>query len=79
MKRIIKKLFPLILVTGVLALTGVQVSCGSGSRGYSRSYSGSYSDGIMYERHKSNKGRKVKSNIKVRGTNKANGHTTRSY
>jgi len=75
MKRIIKKLFPLILVAGVLALTGVQVSCGSGARGYS----GSYSDGIMYERHKSNKGRKVKSNIKVRGTNKANGHTTRSY
>ena len=33
----------------------------------------------MYERHQSNKARNIKSNIKVKGTNKANSHTTRSY
>ena len=37
------------------------------------------SEKTMYERQQSNKARKVKSNIKVRGTNKANSHTTRTY
>ena len=67
MKRIMKKLLPLLLIVGVLALTGVQVGCGSSSKGN------------MYERQQSNKGRKIKSNIKVKGTNKSNSHTTRSY
>ncbi|MBQ6741092.1 MAG: hypothetical protein IJR04_00695 [Bacteroidales bacterium] len=75
MKRIMKKLLPLVLIAGVLALTGVQVSCGSSSK----SRSNNNSKGIMYERQKSNKGRKINSNIKVKGTNKANSHTTRSY
>ena len=67
MKRIMKKLLPLVLVAGVLALTGVQVSCGSSNKAN------------MYERHQSNKGRKINSNIKVKGTNKSNSHTTRTY
>ncbi len=33
----------------------------------------------MYGRKQTNKGATVKSNIKVKGSNKANGHTTRSY
>ena len=36
-------------------------------------------NGTMYQRHQSSKGVKVKSNIKVHGNNKANGHTTRTY
>ena len=65
MKRILKKTLPMLLIAGVLAMSGVAVSCQSNK--------------TMYERHQSNKGNKVKSNIKVRGTNKTNGHTTRSY
>ena len=65
MKAILKKALPLLLIAGVLAMSGVQVSC-------------SCSD-TMYKRSQSNKGRKVKSNIKVKGNNKANGRTTRSY
>lgn len=65
--RMAKKLLPLVLVAGVLALSGVQVSCKSSDKAQ------------MYERQQSNKGRKVKSNIKVKGTNKSNGHTTRTY
>ena len=67
MKMIMKKLLPLVLIAGVLALTGVQVSCKSSNKVN------------MHERHQSNKGRKINSNIKVKGTNKANSHTTRSY
>ncbi len=33
----------------------------------------------MYKRQQTNKGSKVNSNIKVRGTNKRNRHTTRTY
>lgn len=66
MKRIMKKLLPLLLMAGVLALSGVQVSCKSSSAN-------------MYQRQQSNKGSKVKSNIKVKGSNKSNSHTTRSY
>lgn len=64
--RMAKKLLPLVLVAGVLALSGVQVSCKSSSE-------------TMYQRNQTNKGRKVKSNIKVKGTNKSNSHTTRTY
>lgn len=55
----------MLLLASVLSMSGVTVSCQSNK--------------TMYERHQTNKGRKVKSNIKVRGTNKANGHTTRTY
>lgn len=76
MKNILKKAMPLLLIAAVLSLSGMQLSCGSSSKSHSRSNS---SKGVMYERHQSNKGHKVKSNIKVKGTNKANGRTTRSY
>ena len=66
MKRILKKALPMLLVAGVLAMSGVATSCKG-------------SDKTMYERHQSNKGSKVKSNIKVKGSNRTNGHTTRSY
>lgn len=66
MKRILRKALPMLLVAGVLAMSGVAVSCKS-------------SEKTMYERQQSNKGRKVKSNIKVKGSNRTNGHTTRSY
>ena len=65
MKAILKKALPLLLIAGVLSMSGVQVSCSSSD--------------TMYKRSQSNKGRKVKSNIKVKGNNKANGRTTRSY
>lgn len=65
MKRILKKALPLLLAAGVLAMSGAFAAC-SGSD-------------TMYKRSKSNKGRKVKTNIKVKGNNKANSHTTRSY
>ena len=55
-----------MLLAGGLAMSGALASCGSSQR-------------TMYERQQSNKSQKVKSNIKVRGTNKANSHTTRSY
>lgn len=64
-----KKVLPLLLLAGILATGASMVSCKSSSR----------SGEVMYERHQSNKGAKVKSNIKVKGSNKANGHTTRSY
>ena len=66
MKRILKKSLPLLLLAAVLAMSGVATSCKS-------------SDKTMYERHQSNKSRKVNSNIKVKGTNTSHGHTTRSY
>lgn len=66
MKRILKKALPMLLVAAVLAMSGVATSCKS-------------SEKTMYERHQTSKGRKVKSNIKVKGTNRSHGHTTRSY
>lgn len=66
MKKIMKKLLPLMLVAGVLAMSGVQVSCKSSSEN-------------MYQRQQSNKAKKIKSNIKVKGTNKSHGHTNRTY
>lgn len=71
MKKIAKKLLPFLLLAAVLAIGSVPVSC--------QSSKGSRTSGSMYERKKSNSGRTVKSNIKVRGTNKANGRTTRTY
>ena len=66
MKRIAKTLLPMLLVAGVLAMSGAAVSCKS-------------SDQTMYGRKQTNKGATIKSNIKVKGSNKTNGHTTRSY
>ena len=66
MKNILKKGRPIVLAAAVLAMSGMAVSSCS-------------SEKTMYERHQTNKGTKVKSNIKVKGTNKANRHTTRSY
>ena len=66
MKRILKNSIPMLLVVAVLSLTGVFSACGS-------------TNDNMYKRSQSNKARTVKSNIKVKGTNRANGHTTRSY
>lgn len=66
MRKIMKKLLPLMLVAGVLALSGVQVSCKSSSDN-------------MYQRQQTNKAKKIKSNIKVKGTNKSHGHTNRTY
>lgn len=65
MKHIAKKIMPVVLAAAVLAMSGLAVSCGGEQN--------------MYERHQTSKGVKVKSNIKVQGTNKANRHTTRSY
>ena len=66
MKKIIRKMLPLLLVAGVLSMSGVQVSCKSSSE-------------TMYQRQQSNKASKVKSNIKVKGTNRSHGHTNRTY
>ncbi len=66
MRKMMKKLLPLLLMAGVLAMSGVQVSCKGSSD-------------TMYERQQSNKSRKIKSNIKVKGTNRSHGHTNRTY
>ena len=66
MKKIMKKLLPLMLVAGVLAMSGVQVSCKSSSDN-------------MYQRQQSNRAKNITSNIKVKGTNKSHGHTNRTY
>lgn len=66
MKSILKKLMPMALVAAILALGTLPVACKS-------------SPETMYPRKSSRKGQTVKSNIKVKGTNKANSHTTRSY
>ncbi|MGX8712172.1 MAG: hypothetical protein ACSW8I_00615 [bacterium] len=66
MKRIAKKLLPFLMLAAVVSIGTLPVSCQS-------------SKGSMYERKKSNSSRAVKSNIKVKGTNKANSHTTRTY
>lgn len=73
MKNILKRSMPVVLAATLLAMGAVAVSCSSGKKGTPRTNS------TMYERHQSNKGAKVKSNIKVKGSNKSNGHTTRSY
>ncbi|MBP5677714.1 MAG: hypothetical protein J6W88_04360 [Bacteroidales bacterium] len=67
MKTIFRKMPVMLLVAAVLFMgAGLVSSCKS-------------SEPSMYERHQTNKGTKVNKNIKVKGSNKANGHTTRSY
>ena len=73
MKNLLKKSLPFLLMAAVLAMCGTFTSCGSSQPGTKRG------NGEMYERYQAKRGSKVKSNIKVRGSNKANGHTTRSY
>ena len=69
-----KKSMPILLIAAVLAMCGTVTSCSSNKQLGTKPTNGS-----MYERQQSNRGSKVKSNIKVRGSNKSNGHTTRSY
>lgn len=66
MKNILKKSLPFALIAAILALGSIQISCKSSSE-------------TMYPRKSSKKSQTVKSNIKVKGTNKANSHTTRTY
>ena len=74
MKNLLKKSIPVLLAAAVIVMCGSLTSCGGSSQmGTKRG------DGTMYERQQSNKGSKVKSNIKVKGSNKTNGHTTRQY
>jgi hypothetical protein len=65
MKRILKKAMPLLLAALVVSASMLAVGCKS--------------DDNMYGRKQTNKGTTIKSNIKVKGSNKTNGHTTRSY
>ena len=65
MKRILKKAMPVMLAALVMSAGMLAVGCKSND--------------TMYGRKQSNKGTTVKSNIKVKGSNKTNGHTTRSY
>lgn len=74
MKNLLKKSLPILLVAAVVAMCGGFSSCSN-----ERQLGTKRGDGTMYERSQSNRGNKVKSNIKVRGSNKSNGHTTRSY
>ena len=64
-KRMLKKTMPLLLAALVVSACTLAVGCKSND--------------TMYGRKQTNKGATIKSNIKVRGSNKANGHTTRSY
>lgn len=73
MKKLLRKSLPILLVAAVLTMCGTFTSCSSSKPGTKRG------SGTMYERYQSGRGSKVKSNIKVRGSNKSNGHTTRSY
>ena len=74
MKNLLKKSMPILLIAAVLAMCGTVTSCSSNKQLGTKP-----TNGYMYERQQSNRGSKVKSNIKVRGTNRTNGHTTRSY
>ena len=65
MKKTLKKAMPLLLAALVMSASMLAVGCKS--------------DDNMYGRKQSNKGTTIKSNIKVKGSNKTNGHTTRSY
>lgn len=72
MKRFAKKCMPLLLIAALLVPCCTVVSCGSSRKSNT-------GQEVMYKRKQTNKGSKVNSNIKVRGTNKRNRHTTRTY
>lgn len=67
MKKCAKALVSLVLVVGLMAVCGGFTSCKSSS------------SATMYPTKKYNSSKVVKSNISVRGTNKKNGSTYRSY
>lgn len=65
MKKCAKIFLSLLLIGGMLAVSGAFVSCKSTK--------------TMYETKKYSQKKPVKSNIQVKGTNKQNGSTYRSY
>ena len=67
MKKCAKVLLSLTLVVGLMAVCGGFTSCGSSK------------EATMYPNKKYKSSKVVKSNISVRGTNKKNGSTYRSY
>lgn len=66
MKKCSKAIVSLLLVVGLVCLGGAFVSCKS-------------SEQTMYPAKKYSSTKTVKKNISVRGTNKKNGSTYRSY
>ncbi|MBR1785243.1 MAG: hypothetical protein IJ760_07415 [Bacteroidales bacterium] len=74
MKRMTKRMAPVLIAAALLLPCCMAAGCAS-----ERKSSPANKQEVLYERHQSNKGSKVKSNIKVRGTNKKNRHTTRTY
>lgn len=67
MKKCAKVLVSLALVVGMMAVSGAFASCQSSK------------SATMYPTKKYKSSKVVKSNISVRGTNKKNGSTYRSY
>lgn len=67
MKKISKRLLSLLLVAGLLVAGCSLVSCNSSK------------NATMHPNKKYSSSKVVKSNISVRGTNKKNGSTYRSY
>ena len=67
MKKCAKIFLSLLLVVGLMSVSGAMVSCKSSKQT------------TMYQPKKYKQTKTVKSNISVRGTNKKNGSTYRSY
>lgn len=67
MKKGLKALLSLMLVAGLIGVCGGFASCGSSK------------SATMHPNKKYKSSKVVKSNISVRGTNKQNGSTYRSY
>lgn len=65
-KKCAKAFASLLLAVGLMSVTGAFVSCNS-------------SKSTMYQSKKYSQSKTVKTNIKVKGTNKKNGSTYRSY
>lgn len=69
MKKYAKVLTALFLLVGLLSVSGAAVSCKSSSS----------SSKTMYETKKYSSTKVINRNYKVKGTNKRNGNTYRSY
>ena len=67
MKKYAKLFLLLLLAGGLLTVSGTFVSCKSSK------------SSTMYETKKYSQSKTIKQNIKIKGTNKRNGHTYRSY
>lgn len=65
-KKCGKALMSLLLIVGLMTVSGAFASCNS-------------SKSTMYKNKKYSQNKTVKTNIKVKGTNKKNGSTYRSY